>query len=281
MKDNFDSKIQYNTILRVEDSLFKEVEDALVIEAPLEIRIQYFILNKWHKKKLAITMRTPGNDKELALGFLVAEGIIGQKGDVLQIEQVEKDIILLQLAKHIQIESEGLKRNFAATASCGLCGKSNLEQLEKITCYYPLANQPIVSANNLKKLPQILKEIQPVFEKTGGIHAAAIFSIEGVLLAVREDVGRHNALDKLMGACLSKQEFPLRQHILMLSGRVGFELVQKAMMAGIPIIAAVGAPSSLAIQLAENAGITIIGFLKANRFNIYCGRERIQEVMIG
>lgn len=250
-------------------------KDTIVVEEPLEIKIRFFRQEKWQTKSLAITMRTPGNDEQLATGFLFTEGIVANNKAIESIQISEDNLLAINLIKGVDVDLESLGRNFYATSSCGVCGKASIEKLEKISCYFPQKDLPKISSETVLQLPNLLRNIQSVFDQTGGIHAAGLFSPNGALLAQAEDVGRHNAVDKLIGDCLQKGKIPLRNHILMLSGRVGFELVQKAMMAGIPIIAAVGAPSSLAIELAEETGMTLIGFLRGERFNIYCGVERM------
>lgn len=264
-------------ILKTENGYTYHAEDTIVVEEPLEIRIQYFSHNKWQKKSLAVTMRTPGNDEILALGFLFSEGIIAQISDVETITQLTTNVLLIRLLDHVVLDVDSIDRNFYVTSSCGVCGKASIEKLTKTSCFFPKANLPKINSQTLQSLPTVLRNAQTIFDETGGIHAAGLFSASGDLIALEEDVGRHNAVDKLIGACLQKGMIPLRQQILMLSGRVSFELVQKTMMAGIPIIAAVGAPSSLAIELAEESGITLIGFLREQRFNVYCGMERLEE----
>lgn len=269
------SAVSEKTIFKVQDGVRQTVTDSVVIEEPLEIQIRYFLKDKWFKKKLAVTMRTPGNDTALALGFLFAEGIIATKTAIEFIEQVEDNVLMVKFLKTIKVNLTSLERNFYATSSCGVCGKASIEKLEKITCFFPQKNLPKITHTTLLALPKSLRNNQSIFEETGGIHAAGLFLPTGELIDYAEDVGRHNALDKLIGNCLQKERIPLRNHILMLSGRVSFELVQKAMMAGIPITAAVGAPSSLAIALAEENGMTLIGFLRGKRFNVYSGVGRI------
>lgn len=271
------SAVSEKTIFKIENGQQQTVLDKIVIEEPLEIQIQYFVKEKWLKKNLLVTMRTPGNDPALALGLLFAEGIIATKTGIETIEQMEANVLLVRFLKTTPIDLTFLARNFHATASCGVCGKASIEKLEKITCFFPRKDLPKIKQSVLLTLPETLRNIQSIFEATGGIHAAGLFTATGILLNHAEDVGRHNAVDKLIGACLQQELIPLRNHILMLSGRISFELVQKAMMAGIPIIAAVGAPSSLAIELAEENGMTLIGFLRGERFNVYCGVERISR----
>ncbi len=249
--------------------------DTIVVEEPLEIRIRFFQQQKWQVKSLAVTMRTPGDDEYLAIGFLFTEGVLANQNAIDAIKKIEDNILIVNLIKEVVVDFSSLERNFYATSSCGVCGKASIEKLEKISCFFPQKNLPKINHYTVLRLPQLLRNIQSVFDQTGGIHAAGLFAPTGELLTQAEDVGRHNAVDKLIGDCLQNGQIPLRNHILMLSGRVGFELVQKAMMAGIPIIAAVGAPSSLAIELAEETGMTLIGFLRNERFNVYCGVERI------
>jgi len=268
--------IKESAILKVENGQPNHTLDRVVVEEPLELQIRYFSKEKWLKKKLAITMRTPGNDIALALGFLFSEGIIATKTSIDTIQQVEGNVLIVNFIKIENIDLSDLDRNFYATSSCGVCGKASIEKLTKITCFFPKKDLPKVSYKVLLKLPESLRNIQSVFEETGGIHAAGLFTATGELLDIAEDVGRHNAVDKLIGNSLQNGLIPLRNHILMLSGRISFELVQKAMMAGIPILAAVGAPSSLAIELAEENGMTLIGFLRGERFNVYSGVGRIQ-----
>ncbi len=276
MMEVFSSAVSEKRIFKVDDGKHRLTSDRVVVEEPLEIRIQYFFNNKWQKKNLAITMRTPGNDIALTLGFLLAEGIIASKSGIEAIEQLEINILIVKFLKTTKVDLTALDRNFYATASCGVCGKASIETLAKTACFFPQKDLPKIDYSVLLELPKLLRGSQSVFEETGGIHAAGLFSPTGVLLDYAEDVGRHNAVDKLIGNCLQKDLIPLRAQILMLSGRVSFELVQKAMMAGIPIIAAVGAPSSLAIELAEENGMTLIGFLRGERFNVYSGVGRIR-----
>jgi len=213
----------------------------------------------------------------LAIGFLFSEGIVGRFSDIVSLEEKGRNVLNVNLLKTVLVQIETLERNFYATSSCGICGKASIDKLAKTSCFFPQPAMPKISPTTLNKLPLLLRNIQSLFDQTGGIHAAAIFSPTGDLISLAEDIGRHNAVDKLIGNCLQEGQIPLRKEVLLLSGRISYELVQKAMMVGIPIIAAVGAPSSLAIELAEEAGITLIGFLKADRFNVYCGGERIEE----
>lgn len=257
--------------------------DELAAEEPLEIRVAYGAINQPEVKNISVTMRTPGNDAELALGFLFTEGIITSPDDVAGIAHCfiactenRENVIQVTLKPVVQPNLHNTDRNFYTTSSCGVCGKSSISAIRTVNQYQSAAVNPIqVSADTLYSLPQLLREQQDVFEHTGGLHASALFSVNGELLMVREDVGRHNALDKLIGAALNKNGLPLNNHILLLSGRASFELVQKAAMAGISMVVAIGAPSTLAVQLANEFNITLCGFLRGQRFNIYTSPQRI------
>ena len=227
-------------------------------------------------------MRTPGNDTELAVGFLFTEGIIKDQADILSAEHCfmacaenKENVIKVSLKDGIIPNLNNTDRNFYTTSSCGVCGKGSINSIKTISVYQGHVDKNQVSADALYFLPAILQKHQEIFADTGGLHASALFDRVGELIMVREDVGRHNALDKLIGAALNERLLPLNNHILLLSGRASFELVQKAAMAGVNIIAAVGAPSSLAVQLAEEFNITLIGFLRGRRFNIYAGANRV------
>ncbi|MFT5165524.1 MAG: FdhD protein [Saprospiraceae bacterium] len=256
----------------------KEKEDLLAIEEPLEIRLDLGD----QQKSISITMRTPGNDFELAAGFLFTEGIIQNKAQIKKIEhlktwepEVEGNIVLITLAKGVEIDFQKLERHFYTTSSCGICGKSSIDAV-KATGLKPMTDKTLqFPAQFIHQLPAQLRQKQNIFDETGGLHAAALFDINRNLSYLREDVGRHNAVDKLIGTALLNEKLPLKNHLIMVSGRASFELIQKAAMAQIPILAAVGAPSSLAISLAEEVGMTVLGFVRNNRFNIYCGPERI------
>ncbi len=262
-------------ITRMHQNERLEADDILAAEEPLEIRINYPADGGRVSKSLSITMRTPGADKELAVGFLFTEGIISSYGDVDKCIIIPDNIVQVVLADHITPDLKKLERNFYTTSSCGVCGKSSIDAVRTVCNIQTTGNDVKVSSSILYSLPEILRAKQDVFEHTGGLHASALFTTEGELLMLREDVGRHNALDKLIGACLEKGMVPLDQYILLLSGRASFELMQKAAMAGIKVIAAVGAPSTLAVQMAEDSDITLAGFLRGERFNIYTKPERI------
>lgn len=258
-------------IRRVQQGKIAEVEDVLATEEPLEIRIVYSP-TRTHKN-LAVTMRTPGNDTELATGFLYTEGIISKQVDIIACKRLNDNVVQVELDKSITLDMKNIDRNFYTTSSCGVCGKASIDAIKTECTIYDKVKPFTVSAETIYGLSEKLRGQQSAFEETGGIHAAALFDLEGNIIMVREDVGRHNALDKLIGAALNEGMIPLQQHILLLSGRASFELVQKATMAGLKVIVSVGAPSSLAVQTADEFGITLIGFAKKDKFNIYCNSK--------
>lgn len=241
-------------------------QDLLAVEEPLQIRLG--------DRDLAITMRTPGNDEELAAGFLFTEGILRGRDAIASITQGENSVTVT-LAGEAAIDLSSQQRHFYLTSSCGVCGKASVNALVAAGCTAPPADRPRVDAAVILKLPETLRATQPVFDRTGGLHAAALFDAEGRLQLVREDVGRHNAVDKLVGRSVLDGRVPLNDSILLVSGRASFELVQKALMAGIGVLAAVGAPSSLAVETAMRFGMTLAGFVRDGRFNIYSGAVRI------
>jgi FdhD protein len=252
-------------------------EDMLAVEEPLEIRVA--------GSALSITMRTPGHDFDLAAGFLVSEGVVStaeQLGAIRYCAGATADgentfnVLDVTLAPGVPLPDPSLERNFYMTSSCGLCGKASIDAVRTLSAHPPARDTITVSDAFLVTLPDRLREGQDVFDKTGGLHAAALFDVaSGRLLVLREDVGRHNAVDKVIGWALKEDLLPLRGTVLMVSGRASFELVQKTSMAGIPILAAVSAPSSLAIDLAEELGLTVIGFLRGNSMVVYTRAERV------
>ncbi|MCB0531130.1 MAG: formate dehydrogenase accessory sulfurtransferase FdhD [Saprospiraceae bacterium] len=256
-----------------------EHRDNLVKEEPLEIRIGHGASNKRRQLSIAVTMRTPGDDEELATGFLFTEGIIQDSTQILTAKWLAENTLAMELLPAITIDEARLTRHLFTSSSCGVCGKASLDAVQTVSCFYPAKGRPIVSPEIIYHLPDTLRAAQATFEATGGLHAAGLFDNTGKLVLLREDVGRHNAVDKVIGAAMrSAYSLPFRDFIILVSGRAGFELVQKATMAGIPVLAAVGAPSSLAFELAEDSGMTLIGFLRENRFNVYTGSERIKPV---
>jgi FdhD protein len=271
-------------VFRVSGGSLRSGNDILAVEEPLEIRLAYGSSDSLITQNLAVTMRTPGFDEELALGFIFTEGIITRDTDIDRIEHIftncsesNQNIIRVTLNDAAIPNLLHAERNFYTTSSCGVCGKTSIQAIRSVSSFSSdsLYCDPI-HPGLITDLPDKLAKQQKLFADTGGLHAAALFSNEGELLFIREDVGRHNALDKLIGCSLNAKMLPLTKSILLLSGRASFELVQKAAMASIPVILAIGAPSSLAVNLAKEFGITLIGFLKKTRFNIYSGEERIK-----
>jgi FdhD protein len=278
----------------------RTVADVLAVEEPLEIQLAYGPSDARRVKSISVTMRTPGHDFELAAGFLMTEGVVADSVDISDIfyasgrlgatdppsqairstedlvlpYQPERNIVRVELRPDVLVSLGNLERNFYTTSSCGICGKASLLAL-RTACPPRSANCFRVTARVLYSLPEKLRAAQNVFEKTGGLHASGIFDAEGELYATREDVGRHNAVDKLLGAEFLADRTPLRDRLLLLSGRASFELLQKALMGGISMVVAVGAPSSLAVQVAKEFDITLVGFLRGDRFNVYHGAERI------
>ncbi|WP_428329602.1 formate dehydrogenase accessory sulfurtransferase FdhD [Mucilaginibacter sp.] len=277
------SSIKKVSIVRVKDDGGTTTSDSLAIEEPLEIRLQYNPGGEQKMHNVSVTMRTPGNDAELATGFLFTEGIIKGKADLDEINhhfiacaENKENVIVVKLKDGTTPHLQNTERNFYTTSSCGICGKGSISAIRTVSAFLQQDDDSVtVNSELLYELPGILQKHQEVFADTGGLHASALFNADGKLLLVREDVGRHNALDKLIGAALNKNWLPLNKSILLLSGRASFELVQKATMAGINIIASVGAPSSLAVELAAEFNITLAGFLRNQRFNIYTAAHRI------
>ncbi len=263
------------------DGLTTIETDALAVEEPLEIRLGFTANNRQTHRAVSITMRTPGSDFELAAGFLLTEGILQSKNQISDIKHCGKfpnnqNTVRIDLSPDVPVDFKKLERNFYTTSSCGVCGKSSLEALFTGAKKIEKSAFPKISDETIHALPAKLRRAQTVFDKTGGLHAAALFDTNGNLIDVCEDVGRHNAVDKLIGAQFLDDALPLDDKILFLSGRAGFELVQKAVMAQIPIICAVGAPSSLAVDAAKNFNVTLLGFVRNNRFNVYSGIERVE-----
>lgn len=270
-------------IKRVSYLEFTDTTDALAIEEPLEIRLEYGTEKDRKVQNVSVTMRTPGNDAELATGFLFTEGVIKTQVEIANADycfiacaENKENVIQVSLVPDAIPNLNNTERNFYTTSSCGVCGKGSINAIRTVSTFTPKkSDQIVINAELLYDLPVVLQQHQAVFADTGALHASALFNLKGELQLVREDVGRHNALDKLIGASLNNDQLPLDNSILLLSGRASFELIQKAAMAGIQIVASVGAPSSLAVELAEEFNITLIGFLRNNRFNIYTAAHRI------
>ncbi|MFD0369137.1 formate dehydrogenase accessory sulfurtransferase FdhD [Streptomyces sp. NPDC059071] len=264
-------------VVRVRGAAVNTRPDTLVAEEPLEIRL--------NGRPIAVTMRTPGDDFALAVGFLVSEGVLAAASDVRNVVYCAGatadgsntyNVVDVQLAPGVAVPDITLERNVYTTSSCGLCGKASLDAV-RTTARFPIADNPPLrlTPGLLAALPERLRAAQRVFDRTGGLHAAALFSEDGELVDVREDVGRHNAVDKLVGLALREGRLPLERSVLLVSGRASFELAQKAVMAGVPVLAAVSAPSSLAVDLALESGLTLVGFLRGQDMNVYAGEHRI------
>jgi FdhD protein len=262
----------------------RERAETLVVEEPLEIRV--------NGTPVTVTMRTPGSDVELAQGFLLTEGVIGHRDDVLTVRYCldagavsipgsprssphTYNVLDVTLSPGVRMPEVDIRRNFYTTSSCGICGKASLEAVRLISRYCPGDDPATVAAETMTALPDRLRTAQKVFASTGGLHGAALFTVEGEMLVVREDIGRHNAVDKVIGWALEHDRIPLGATVLLVSGRASFELTQKAVMAGIPVLAAVSAPSSLAVDLAGQSGLTLVAFLRGDSMNIYSRRDRV------
>ena len=256
--------------------------DAIAVEEPLEIRLikDGSAENGGTGRPVSITMRTPGNDVDLAVGFLFGEGLVREPSDIVDVRPCGPtgNVVRVTLRADLPLDLERLNRNFYTTSSCGVCGKSSIEAVTASACVRRVSGDLVVRESVLRTLPEALKAAQAGFVETGGMHAVGLFTDEGELLASREDVGRHNAMDKLVGSAMRAGELPWSARIVLLSGRASFELIQKAMMAGVPVVAAIGAPSTLAVELAESAGITLVGFLRGGGCNVYCHPARVRPV---
>ena len=273
------TSVKIFTIQTFKEGQIENKDDILVVEEPLEMRIRYGDLMNRKEMNLAITMRTPGYDFELVRGFLFTEGIIQSAQDIISIkycintkQEEENNIVKIELDENIQLNEHLFKRNFYMSSSCGVCGKSSIESVME-NCRLKIIQHKKFKASLLLQLPELLRNEQISFKYTGGLHASALFNEDGKIIVLREDVGRHNALDKIIGASLEQN---LQDFGLILSGRVSFELMQKAAMAGIQLVCAIGAPSSLAVEMAQEFNISLIGFLKQDKMNVYTGVERIQ-----
>jgi len=256
------------------DGALRQTQDSIAGEEPLEIRIG--------DMPLAVTMRTPGHDAELAAGFLLTESLIRNRGEIASIKSVEDardasrgNIVSVTLAPGVSVDLERSRRNFYATSSCGVCGKASIESVRS-RLLQPPNSAFRISADRLCQLPDILGGEQEIFTRTGGLHAAALFDAESRLAVVREDIGRHNAVDKVVGWALKEDRLPLEEFVLLVSGRCGFEIAQKAVVAGVPVVASVSAPSTLAVQLARELNLTLVGFLRGRRFVIYSAPDRVR-----
>ena len=259
-------------VTRVSAEGVERSPDVLAREEPLEIRV--------NGQSIAVTMRTPGNDEELAAGFLWTERLIAEPSALLSVghcpgktEEERDNIVLAYVNGTGNLLKEGWQRNFSATSSCGICGKASIDAVRLAA--EPIQSEISVAPGVLHRLPAVLRAAQDTFDRTGALHAAGLFDAAGELILLREDVGRHNAVDKMIGAALFQELLPLEDSIVLVSGRAGFEIVQKCLLASVPVVAAVGAPSSLAVELAADSGMTLVGFLRENSMNVYTGAERI------
>ncbi len=269
------------TVVRATSGGFSGREDAVANEEPLEIRVSYEKRGGLRvTRSLSVTMRTPGNDAELACGFLFGEGIVRDAGEIVDVGPAEGvaggNVVVVSLAPGTEVDLGSLERHFYTTSSCGVCGKTSIEALRlKCRALQP-TDAPQMDFEDILRMPERLRGAQGAFDQTGGLHGAGLFDASGGLICAREDVGRHNAVDKVIGSRLLAGAFPLSATALAVSGRASFELMQKALMAGIPILVAVGAPSSLAVKLSRQFGATLVGFVREGRFNIYSGAHRVR-----
>lgn len=253
----------------------RPVQDKIVTEAPLQILIDYNSNGNRTAELLSVTMRTPGDDHHLVTGFLYNEGITRNRGDIISTRHINNDenMLLAELADAVVYHPEANKRNFIANSSCGFCGRMEDTSQKYI---FPGAPAPVhIAAHILYGLPSVLQSAQGLFSETGGVHAVALANVQGSLLHICEDAGRHNAMDKLTGILFEQNMLPVQDAVVVFSGRLSYELIQKSLMAGVQVVCGIGAPTSLAVELAEANGITVIGFLKSSSMNIYCGMERI------
>jgi FdhD protein len=262
----------------------KSVRDPVAVEEPMEIRVETALDGIPSVRRVSVTMRTPGNDFELAAGFLFSEGILGGRPDVQEITYCrsgegfqEYNIVTVRMKDGVALDPDLLNRNFYTTSSCGVCGKASLDAVE-VRGVQPLPHGSLVlDPEALHRMPEVLRDGQKGFQRTGGLHAAGLFDAMGNLLDLREDVGRHNAVDKIVGRALLEGDLPLQDRVLVVSGRTSFEILQKALTAGIPAVVAVGAPSTLAVDLAMRFNVTLLGFTRRERFNLYAGGDRVRD----
>jgi FdhD protein len=264
-------------VTRVTASSSSQATDVVAVEEPLEIRVAWEVGGEPREKNIAVTMRTPGDDVDLAVGFLFTEALLRSQEEIESVRHWgSPNVIRVALRAGVKLDAGKLDRHFYTTSSCGVCGKTSIDALRVTTSSLP-GNQAAVDAEVVHRLPAVLREQQATFRSTGGIHGAAVVDSKGNLIRLREDIGRHNAVDKVIGSLFREGAVPLSDTILMVSSRASFELVQKAVVAGIPVLASVGAPSSLAVDLAREFGLTLLGFVRDGRFNVYAGEARVKS----
>lgn len=261
-------------VLQVRGAATRSVQDWLAVERPLEIRARA----GGAVRVVSTTMRTPGEDRALAAGFLFGERVIHDPRQILALETIDDDAVMVELAPEAEAALEATRRPFITSGACGVCGRTNLDALLAVPAADRQPRLPTITPSTVVALPSALRGAQATFERTGGLHASGLFTAGGTLRAVHEDVGRHNAVDKLVGALILEGQLPGPDSVLVVSGRASFELVQKAAVAGIPVMVAVGAPSSLAVEIARGAGMTLLGFVRNGGFNVYCGAERVEGI---
>jgi FdhD protein len=267
---------QPTKVVKIRSNLRESMDDRVAVEEPLEIRLGYELGGERHTQSISITMRTPGDDEDLALGFLFTEGILRSLDDLAIVKPCNGDnTIRVELEAGVAVDLKRLQRHFYTSSSCGVCGKASLDALRVQGMARLPAKKGQFTPGALIGVPERLRAAQETFDATGGLHAAAAFDALGELIVVREDVGRHNAVDKVIGVLLNAGRLPASDVGLMVSGRASFELMQKTLVAGMPMLAAVGAPSSLAVEMAREFNVTLVGFLRGENFNIYAGEERI------
>ena len=265
-------------VKKITSSQAEVVDDVVVVEEPLEIQLSFVNGGRRVIRSVSVTMRTPGNDNELAVGFLYTEGILKNPEDVEEVSELENNKICVVLRDAIKVDFNQLSRHFYTSSSCGVCGKTSLEALKMGNAQPFIGATPILEQGFICKMPTLLRKHQQTFARTGGLHAAALFNTSGKIQLSNEDVGRHNAVDKVAGSILLDSSLDPAESILMVSGRTSYEILQKSIRAGIPFVAAVGAPSSLAVELANVFNVTLLGFLSEERFNVYSAPERVLAI---
>ncbi|MGW8267226.1 MAG: formate dehydrogenase accessory sulfurtransferase FdhD [Longimicrobiales bacterium] len=268
---------------RLEPGARKRLRDPVAVEEPMEIRVETAADGQVSTRSVSVTMRTPGQDFELAAGFLFSEGILASREDLREItycksgDAQQYNVVTVRFREGLELDPELLNRNFYTSSSCGVCGKGSLEAVEVRGCQALPGDTLALDPALIPRLPELLLDGQRGFKRSGGLHAAGLFDARGEALALREDVGRHNAVDKVVGQALLEGEIPLQDRILVVSGRTSFEILQKAVAAGIPAVVAVGAPSTLAVEMARRFNVTLVGFARAGRFNLYAGAARVRD----